>query len=76
MEFNIEDLFNFSLPIHNREKTLNISTSTNIHTSMVIQTKQVFKCVFTLKHNYSIFLHFDELGSCVYIKLKKYVTGP
>ena len=32
----------FYLPVHNRGK-LNISTSTNKHTSMVIQTKQVFK---------------------------------
>ena len=50
-------------------KTLNISTFTNIHTSMVIQTKQVFKYV--LHGNIIIvFLHFDELGPGVYIKLK------
>ena len=55
-------------------KTLNISSSTNKRTSMVIQTKQVFKYV--LHRNIIIvFLHFDELGPCVYIKLKKYVTG-
>ena len=42
---------------------------------MVIQTKQVLKYV--LHRNIIIvFLHFDELGPCVYIKLKKYVTGP
>ena len=42
---------------------------------MVIQTKQVFKYV--LHWNIIIvFLHFDELGPCVYIKVKKYVTGP
>ena len=41
---------------------------------MVIQTKQVFKYV--LHWNIIIvFLHFDELGPHVYIKLKKYVTG-
>ena len=42
---------------------------------MVIQTKSVLKYV--LHCNIVIeFLHFDELGPCVYIKLKKYVTGP
>ena len=41
----------------------------------MILTKQVFKYV--LHWNIIIvFLHFDELGPCVYIKLKKYVTGP
>ena len=41
----------------------------------MIQTKQVFKYV--LHWNIIIvFLHFDELGPCVYIKLKQYVTGP
>ena len=41
----------------------------------MIQTKQVFKYV--LHWNIIIvFLHFDVLGPCVYIKLKKYVTGP
>ena len=36
---------------------------------MVIQTKPVFKCV--LHCNLIIvFLHFNELGPCVYIKLK------
>ena len=50
-------------------KTLNISTSTNKRTSMVIQTKQVFKYV--LHGNIVIvFLLVDELGPCVYIKLK------
>ena len=54
---------------------MNISTSTNKRTSMVIQTKQVFKYVYT-ETNYCIVLHCDEFGPCVYIKLKKYVTGP
>ena len=41
----------------------------------MFQTKQAFKNV--LHWNIIIvFLHFDELGSCVYIKLKKYVTSP
>ena len=44
MKLNIKDVFLFSSPIHNRE-TLNISTSTNKHTSIVIQTKQAFKYV-------------------------------
>ena len=62
------------MPIHNKEKTLHISTFTNKRTSMVIQTKQVFKYI--LHWNIIIvFFTFDELGSCVYIKLKKYVTG-
>ena len=39
---------------------------------MVIKTKSVLKYV--LHCNIVIeFLHFDELGPCVYIKLKKYV---
>ena len=50
-------------------KTLNISTSTNKRTSMVIQTKQVFKYVLH-RNIINDFLHFDELGPCVYIKLK------
>ena len=51
-------------------KTLNISTSTNERTSMMIQTKQVFEYV--LHCNIIIvFLHLDELGPCVYINLKK-----
>ena len=42
----------------------------------MFQTKQVsIQVCFTLKNNYCIFLHFDELGPCVYIKLKKCVTG-
>ena len=41
----------------------------------MIQTKQVFKYV--LHWNIIIvFFHFGELGPCVYIKLKIYVTGP
>ena len=48
---------------------MNISTSNNKHTSMMNRTKQVFKYV--LHSNIIIvFLHFDELGPCVYIKLK------
>ena len=40
----------------------------------MIQTKQVIKYV--LHWNIIIyFLHFSELGPCVYMKLKKYVTG-
>ena len=42
---------------------------------MVIQTKQVFKYVFTLKHNYCIFLDFDELSLCPH-QVEKCVTGP
>ena len=42
---------------------------------MVIQTKPVF--MYVLHWNIIIvFLHLDELGPCVYIKLKKYVSGP
>ena len=49
---------------------MNLSTSTNKRTSMGIQTKQVFKYVLHL-NIINVFLHFDELGPCVYIKLKK-----
>ena len=45
MALNIKEYFFFLFPISNREKTLNISTSTNKRTSMVIQTEQVFKYV-------------------------------
>ena len=41
----------------------------------MIQTKQVFKYVWHW-NIIIVFLHFDELGPCVYIKFKKYVTGP
>ena len=44
MALNIKEYF-FFFPISNREKPLNILTSTNKRTSMVIQTKQVFKYV-------------------------------
>ena len=56
-------------------ETLNISTSTNKRTSMMIQTKQVIKYVLHL-NIIIVFFHFGELGPCVYIKLKTYVTGP
>ena len=42
----------------------------------MIQTKQVFMYVLHWNIIVVFFLHFDELGPCVYIKLKKYVTGP
>ena len=41
----------------------------------MIQTKQVFKYVYT-ETLLLYFLHLDELGPCVYIKLRNYVTGP
>ena len=75
MELNIKGYCVFFLCKSLIGKTLNISTSTNKHTSMVIQTKQALKYV--LHQNLiNIFLHFDELGPCVNIKLKKYFTGP
>ena len=43
---------------------------------MVIQTKQVYKYVLHWNIIIFIFLHFNELGLCVHIKMKKYVTGP
>ena len=43
---------------------------------MMIQTKQVLKYVLHRNIIFAFFLHFDELGPCVYIKLKKYATGP
>ena len=44
MALNIKEYCFFFFSIHNRE-TLTISTSTDKRTSMVIQTKQVFKYV-------------------------------
>ena len=56
-------------------KTLNISTSTNKRTSMVIQTKQVFKYVL---HRIIIIVFFTFLrirAMCLH-QVEKYVTGP
>ena len=45
MALNIKEYFFKIFPIHKKSKKLNISTSTNKRTSMVIQTKQVFKII-------------------------------
>ena len=45
MALNIKEYCLFSFSNQYKGKTLNISTSTNKHTSKVIQTKQVFKYV-------------------------------
>ena len=56
-------------------KTLNISTSTNKRTSMVIQTKQVFKYV--LHWNIIIvFFTFQWIRAMCLHQVEKYVTGP
>ena len=54
---------------------MNILTSKYKHTSMVIQTKSVFKYVYT-ETWLLLILYFDELGPCIHKKLKKYVICP
>ena len=70
MALHIKEYCFFLFPIHNREKTLKISLSTDKRSRMVIQTKQVLKNVLHLNIIIVFFLHFDKLGPCVYIKLK------
>ena len=75
MELNIKVKWEVFICQSKKDKSLNKSTSTYKDTSMVIQTKPVFKYVLHC-NTIIVFLHFNELGPCVHIKLKKFVTGP